>query len=693
VTTIFGAGDNQDDVLALLHPRVRELVRGHLGWRYLREIQVDAARPVFTAEHDVLIIAGAAAGKTEAAWLPIFSRLLAAGGPGLGVLALNPLKAMIDDQVTRLSGYGRHLGLRVESWQGDIAPYRRVEALETMPDSLVITPETLHGLLIRKPVELTRAVANLRYIVIDEIHVLAGTDRGQQLQSLLHLLDARIGRPVPRIALSASVSEAGLIAEFLRPRAGKKVQVVHSVSSSGPDLDVEVHGFLAGPSGTTAGAGAPGVPGPRSEIAARIDAVTRGRRALVFTADPAAAEEMVALLRDPRVTGTRRPERFLADHDGLPAEARRMAERTLQENDDTAVICTPALDLGADLPQLDLVVQADTGIALTALRQRLGRSGRRYGTRPTLRVYTTERDLAGGGRPDDRLRAGLIQQIASIDLMQDDWVEPADLGPLGLSTLVQQTIVLAADPAGVSAQHAWKLLCQTGPWHRVNPGDYASIVRDLAVRGILRQDTHGRLHLAEAGQRLAGRREFVEVLVNGSDGGVHRRVRERMRVIYEEAVVPGYLDPTAISLLVQGRAGYAAMNLGQERIVAVDGGTLLALWTGDRELATARRWIELCRPDAKITAIDIGLLVSMPPTQLRDVVRALLETKPTGLDLAAVVPNKKTAKFDEYVPEDLLTRDYASRFFDVPAARAALNSAIGAGPGASTLRHSRGARP
>jgi len=155
------------------------------------------------------------------------------------------MKALIDDQVRRLSSYGNHIDLRVEAWHGDVSASRKHATLRNPPAVLMITPESLQSLLIRKPANLLRALAPLRYVVIDEVHALAGTDRGQQLQSLLHQIEVKLGRRVPRIALSATVSEPRAVTAYLRPGDPHAAQVV-AAPTGGLDLDVELYGVHRG---------------------------------------------------------------------------------------------------------------------------------------------------------------------------------------------------------------------------------------------------------------------------------------------------------------------------------------------------------------------------------------------------------------------------------------------------------------
>lgn len=754
--------DSQNDVLAALHPRVQDLLLHHLGWRRLHPVQVSAARPILRGDRDVIVVAGTASGKTEAAWFPVLSRILADGSHPLGVLCLTPLKALIDDQVRRLSCYGDHLDLAISGWHGDIAHSKKMKALETPPTGLVITPESLQGLLLRCPQDLLKALAPLRYVIIDEVHAFAGTDRGHQVQSLLDLLDVHLRRRIPRIALSATVSDIQRMKEYLRP--GSPNTVVEVVESAPPEVDVRFRVVTWAPpkarpdrmrGGNGAACGPLPAPdaalcvrdtasGDRLLVARHLDQATRGRRTLVFADSRRAVEEMTALLRDPEVTGTCRSDRYLAHHGSLSKELRQRAEHALREEPDAVVVCTSTLELGIDLPGIDQVAQLDASMTVAGLRQRLGRCGRRKGAHPVLQVFATalpddEDSLDGSPRSIvDRLQIGLVQALASVELIvAENWVEPTDVAPLGLSTLVHQTLALLRDPRGLTAQQAWSVLCSKGPWRgRVDTDAYALLLRSLAQHKLIRQEG-STLLLDEAGHRLVQRRDFCTVFAtpaeytlqhkgkeigtlpvsylpapgsclvlggrtwqvteihaqgwvldvvpdkrgvpprfSGSPGRVHRRVRQTMRALYEGAGTPSCLDDTGRAALAKARDVYAAEGLDLHGIIAVGDTSLIALWTGDRELNTIRRWIETRHPGRQPEACGIGLRVRGTLQDTTALVRELLqEESPEALDLVPTVA-PPTAKYDHYLPQELLRQDHASRYLDVPAARQTLEQLL-----------------
>jgi ATP-dependent Lhr-like helicase len=739
------AGSPSDPDLEALHPLIQSLIIQDLGWRRLHPVQREAIAPILAGQRDVLIVAGTAAGKTEAAWFPVFSSLLTLPVPHLGALCVSPLKALIDDQVKRLAGYGRSLGLAVDGWHGDISASRKGKVLASPPAGLVITPESLQGLILNRRDELTAAVQGLRYVVVDEVHAFAGTDRGMQLQSLLSRLEDLAGHRICRIALSATVSNTVLVAGFLRPGAADSVILVRPPGAA-LNLDAKVFGLRSSPprfdrktaqvEDRDAGVHPrDSARGERLEIAKRIDMATRGRKALVFAGSRLGVEEMSILLADSQVTGTTRPERFSAHHGSLSAELRRHAEKSMHTEPDAVTICTSTLELGVDLPNLDLVAQVDTCLSVASLRQRLGRSGRKEGTRPTLRCYCAE--MSSPVRVVERLRTSLMQTVASVELIEQGWVEPADLADLGLSTLIHQTLSLLTNTEGMPLQAVFEALCHRGPWRRVSGDVFVRLLRELKERGLVRQDGRKLLRLDEAGQKLVSNRHFLAVFTStaeytvrhagkllgtlpmsyplamgstvafggrmwiveavhgggwvvdvvphsaglppiflGGTGQVHSRVRQQMRTLYAADSLPDFLDPIALELAQEARQVYTSLGLAERTLVDDGDSTLAALWVGDRQLGTVSRWLALRHPGLRSDMVQIGLTVAASPEEARLVFKDLLANVPTAEELAEQVLGKVVAKFDSYLPVDLLILEHASRAFDVPGAVAALEATL-----------------
>ncbi|MEM2124564.1 MAG: DEAD/DEAH box helicase, partial [Methanolinea sp.] len=181
-----------------LDPRVRQLIRER-GFSRMSPIQ-QAAIPLAREGKNLLVIAPTGTGKTESAMIPVFDGMLRGKGGGITALYVTPLRALNRDMLSRLSWWCENLGLSVGVRHGDTpASERRKQALSP-PDLLITTPETLQALLMGKVVR--KHLSTVRYVVVDEIHELAGSKRGTQLAVALERIVEYAGE-FQRIGLSA----------------------------------------------------------------------------------------------------------------------------------------------------------------------------------------------------------------------------------------------------------------------------------------------------------------------------------------------------------------------------------------------------------------------------------------------------------------------------------------------------------
>ena len=215
------------------------------GWSGLREIQSLAIEPILSAKTDVLISASTAAGKTEAFFLPAISAI-AEQQEGVGILYISPLKALINDQDRRLESLSDLLDMPVTPWHGDSPQSKKNRLKTSPAGIVLITPESLESLLIRDAGWVKSAFSHLKYVVIDEFHAFLGSERGHHLLSLLHRLEHLLGRlksPIPRVALSATLGEIEKVPLALRPNQSLPCKIIRD-SNSVSTLKVQVKGYI-----------------------------------------------------------------------------------------------------------------------------------------------------------------------------------------------------------------------------------------------------------------------------------------------------------------------------------------------------------------------------------------------------------------------------------------------------------------
>jgi ATP-dependent Lhr-like helicase len=349
--------------LAKLHPTLAHNLVATLGWTTLRPLQQEAIEPVLRGD-DALLLAPTAGGKTEAAVFPVLTRMSAEGWTGLSVLYLCPLKALLNNLLPRLELYGGWTGRRVALWHGDTAASRRKSILAGPPDLLLTTPESLESMLVSANVDHHRLFANLRAVIVDEVHAFGSGDRGWHLLAVLERLSRIAGRPLQRIGLSATVGNPDELLTWLQGSAAEKstgVVVGRNPSPFGtkarePELDLQLDYV-----------------GSVENAATVIAALHRGEKRLVFADSKRLVEMLGAELRARGVTTH-------LVHASLSLDERRRAEQAFAEGRDCVIVSTSALELGIDVGDLDRVIQLNSPTTVAAFLQRLGRSGRRAGT-------------------------------------------------------------------------------------------------------------------------------------------------------------------------------------------------------------------------------------------------------------------------------------------------------------------------
>ena len=518
-----------------LHPDVQQWVWAQ-GWTALRDAQEWAISALVDADRDVIIAASTAAGKTEAAFLPILTNLMEHQDPAGAVLYISPLKALINDQWDRLSRLCEQLDLPVIAWHGDVSASKKHKFLKSPKGVLLITPESLEALFVNRGSSLMGLFQNLRYIVVDELHAFIGSERGKQLQSLMQRVELVAGKALPRVGLSATLGDMSLASEFLRPGHPERVQVIES-KSSGQNLQVQVRGYMMPPMQKLRAVEVPDADpdqkpeeeeeedesGSRHAIAAHMYKVLRGSNNLVFPNSRQEVEWYADRLRRLcEVSGM--PNEFLPHHGSLSKDLREDTERALKAGTPPATaVCTTTLELGIDIGNIKTVVQIGSPPSVASLRQRLGRSGRRNDEPATLRAYCQERELTDQSLLSDLLRQNLVQTIAMIRLLIGNWFEPPRAEGLHASTLVQQILSVIAEQGGASAAQLWGGLVGGGTFKSISKNDFFSLLKGLGEKKLIVQDSSGLLLPGEIGERLINHYEFYSAFTSDEE---FRLVRE-----------------------------------------------------------------------------------------------------------------------------------------------------------------------
>ncbi len=717
--------EQQSRAFDLLSPAVQRWV-WQQRWTELRDAQERAIPLIMAGDHDLVISATTASGKTEAAFLPICSVLAddTSTDPGIQALYISPLKALINDQYGRLDALCEHLDLPVHRWHGDVAGAKKAKVLSVPRGVLLITPESLEALFVLRGPQVSRLLGRLRYVVVDEMHTFIGTERGAQLRSLLHRVELAVRRRIPRIGLSATLGDMVKAADWLRPSESGRCVVVESDDGS-PGIQVELRGYSEKSTAVNGDSDADG--GALEAITEQLFTTLRGTDNLVFANSRSAVEQYADLLAR-RCTRARVANEFPPHHGNLSRELREDVERRLKDRSvPVSALCTSTLEMGIDIGSVASVTQVGPPPSVSALRQRLGRSGRRGGAQ-VLRLYITETAIDERTALLDRLRVGLVRTIAMTELLAESWYEPPDVGGFHLSTLVQQLLSLIAQHGGVEPKQAYEALCLKGPFGLVSSGMFADLLRSLGRRDVIMQTFDGLLLLGVAGERIVNHYSFytafktaeeyrlvadgrvlgtlpiahavvVGALIifagarwkvvhldsatktidlvragggrppkfGGSAAPVHEAVRRRMYRLYCEQDEPKYLDDMARQMLAEARSEFHRWHLDVRPLIAVDGRAFLFAWTGDRALDTlavvlAARGLEVCREAMTVS------ITSDIATAARHLEELAASGSPDAASLVDHLADHVVDKWDELIDEPLLGNARAAQALDVAAA-------------------------
>jgi ATP-dependent helicase Lhr and Lhr-like helicase len=416
------------------------------GWS-LHPHQVDMLARA--AEPSTLLIAPTGGGKTLAGFLPSLAEITSES-KGLHTLYISPLKALAADirRNLRRPVEGANLPIRIEDRTGDTSYTQRLRQRADPPHMLLTTPESLALLLSYE--DAPRIFAGLQRVIIDEIHALAESKRGDQL--MLQLARLQTMNPnLRRIGLSATVEDPPALAAFLGPQT----QILQA--DPGPDPDIQMLHTHAPP--PWAGGGG------RYAIPEVLQQVRAHKTTLIFHNTRAQAEIFFHHL-------------WLANSDDLPIgihhgslsrEQRSRVEQAMTDGRLRAVVCTGSLDLGLDWGDVDLVIQVGAPKNIKRLVQRIGRANHRYNA-PSKALLV----------PANRFE--IIECQAALEAVRAHDLD-GDPRPRGPRDLLCQHILATACAAPFDASALYAEVITAGPYASLTRAEFDACLDFTATGG------------------------------------------------------------------------------------------------------------------------------------------------------------------------------------------------------------------
>ncbi|MBW3592150.1 MAG: DEAD/DEAH box helicase, partial [Actinobacteria bacterium] len=422
--------------------------------------------PAIASGAHTLIQAPTGSGKTLAAFLWALDQ--ARPGEGTQVLYVSPLKALNYDVERNLRGPLAGIGsaLTVGVRTGDTPPKERAAMQRTPPDILITTPESLFLILTSRARAMLKTV---RFVIVDEVHAVAGTKRGAHLALSLERLDRLTDQPVQRVGLSATQRPLEEIGRFVS--GARPIEIVDAGSAK--ELDLEVVVPLEDMREPGAGAENAEILGTGSEGSGRsiwpsiypalLELVEAHRSTIVFVNNRRLAERLALRLNE-----LAEREIARAHHGSLAREQRVEVEELLKKGAIPALVATSSLELGIDMGAVDLVVQVESPKSVATGLQRVGRAGHRLGDVSKGRIFP-------------KFRADLLESAVVTKRMHEGLIEETRIPKNPLDVLAQHVVAIAAQDE-VSVDEIHELARGAYPFRDLSRAQLENVLDMLAGR-------------------------------------------------------------------------------------------------------------------------------------------------------------------------------------------------------------------
>lgn len=521
-------------------PFVQEYIyRNH--WENLRSIQVAAADAIFNTDENVLLTASTASGKTEAAFFPIITLFSEDMPSSVGCIYIGPLKALINDQFSRLNDLCAEADIPVWHWHGDVAQSHKAKLMRHPSGILQITPESLEALLLHKHAAIAKLFGDLRFVVIDEVHSLLRGDRGGQTLCLIERLSRIAGVNPRRIGLSATIGDPEGTGEFLSLGTGRKT-IIPKIDAKGGKWRLSMEHFYVKDAQAAEDKQIPGAlpvleektddaPANADPGIGYIFEHTRGKKCLVFVNSREECEMVTTTLRH-YCELNHEPDRFLVHHGNLSASYRETAEGIMKDDSQyMTTVTTATLELGIDIGRLERAFQIDAPWTVSSFLQRMGRTGRRE-LPPEMWFVIREDEPEVRAMLPTTIPWKLLQGIALVQLyLEERWVEPPRLDRLPFSLLYHQTMSTLASCGELSPRALADRVLRLHYFHRITQEDYRVLLRHLIATDHIQQTEQGGLIVGLAGERVINSFKFYGVFQESEEYTVRSESQELGTVV------------------------------------------------------------------------------------------------------------------------------------------------------------------
>ncbi|MDI3523750.1 DEAD/DEAH box helicase [Kosmotoga sp.] len=507
-----------------LSSSVASFLTNNLGWKSLTTIQKKAIPEIISGKN-VLIIAGTASGKTEAAMIPILQKMSKNRGKGIICIYFAPLKALINDIAQRLKGIFERFDFYVGKWHGDVSQSDKIYALKEAK-ILVTTPESMEGLLTSKKFS-PEIFSDLRFVVIDEVHNFANNPRGAQLMSLIERLQIISRNEIQRVAMSATVGNPEKLLQWITGCSERESVVIETNSASRREINVRKEEEIE-----------------LSDLVKNL--LSENKKIIIFADSRKEVEHYTRKLLDSGIEA-------LPHHSSVSKTIRESIEKAFKANDKSCVIvATSTLELGIDVGNVDTVIFLNVPYSTSSFLQRIGRSGRKSKLSKAWILIPREEDLIRFLGIATMLQDGEVEKVRPL------WYYP--------QLFAHQIIALTYEKQKLLIEHL-KVLKNASPFKEIKKDDFELLRDHLLNKHYLELNSENylvpgseTLEIMESGYK---KKNFVVLFPTTVDF-----------IVYHKGVEIGTLHPIFAQTLQESfqKEGYAVFSLAKEnwRVEKID---------------------------------------------------------------------------------------------------------------------------
>ncbi|WP_353892469.1 DEAD/DEAH box helicase [Proteinivorax hydrogeniformans] len=448
---------------------LKDKIINKLGWKELTAVQ-EMTIPEIINGKNAIVLAPTAGGKTEAAFFPILHTIYNEEITSTSVIYVSPIKALLNNQEERLRGLSSFVYGNVFKWHGDVSSYEKIKSFKNPPNILMITPESLEVMLMNKRINNDEFFKNIRFMVIDEVHSFAGSERGVHLMSVLERIQKYSDHDIQRIGLSATVGNPDKIGRWMQGSSKRKLTTVDPPKTQGKkriEIKVVDKGEDFG-----------------KEVCKRIF----GKKALFFSNSRSAAENIKNQVEESGID-------TFVHHSSIDKRFREIAEERFKLGSNTCIIATSTLELGIDIGNLDVVLQLDSPNTVSSFLQRLGRTGRRKGSIAHFVFFPTKKDK-------------LVLAVAVLKLAMKKWVENVYVSRVSYDILFHQVLTMSLAGFGVRKEEVFDVLKEVYSYSNITKEEYDNLVNFMEKQNYIQVDRNN-IYLDSKSEKEFGRQNYM----------------------------------------------------------------------------------------------------------------------------------------------------------------------------------------